>query len=424
MTKSYKSKKTNTLIKIGIITSLLILIPFQGNAQIFEKLTKKTEKKLEREVEDRTQKQIDDQIEKGLDKAEGEVEGTSKKENESKNTSDVGIEKDLENQDSEATKDALLTWSKFDFISGDIVIFEDVPSDSEENGEFPSRWDLESGSVEKAEIDGVIAITFLNKGTIVPYLEHSQDDYLSEKFTIEFDVYFKSVNSDKYWIYLWDKINQNKNDNSYFIIHRNQLNMFHSTMMYPGTTKSNWGEKSAWRHVSIAFTKGKIKAYLDDTQLINIPHYKANPSGITIEAETHISDFQCIKNIQIAKGGVKYYDRVLSEGKIIVNGIKFDINKATLKPESMGAINKIFKLMKKNTELNFSVEGHTDSDGETKYNQTLSVERVKTVMNILMDLGINSSRLTFAGFGESFPLESNATAEGRANNRRVEFVKF
>ncbi len=74
-----------------------------------------------------------------------------------------------------------------------------------------------------------------------------------------------------------------------------------------------------------------------------------------------------LKNVRIAKGGVKYYDRMMQDGKIIVNGIRFDVNKSTLKPESMGAINEIYTLMKDNPGLKFSVEGHTDSQGDDAF---------------------------------------------------------
>ncbi len=130
------------------------------------------------------------------------------------------------------------------------------------------------------------------------------------------------------------------------------------------------------------------------------------------------------KNFRIAKGGVKYYDRVLSDGKIIVNGIRFDVNKATIKPESNGAINEIFELMQKQPTLNFSVEGHTDSDGDEALNQSLSESRARAVMERLIDMGIPANRLKSAGWGESKPIGENTTAEGKANNRRVEFVKF
>lgn len=207
------------------------------------------------------------------------------------------------------------------------------------------------------------------------------------------------------------------------VVYVNGIEFLSTDKRYPGTEKYNWGQNpvGGWKHISIAFTKGKFKAYMDDTRLINIPHLEEDPWGITVEAE---EGNMFIKNIRIAKGGVKYYDRVLNDGKIIVNGIKFDINKATLKPESMGPINKIYKLMEKNPDINFSVEGHTDSDGDEATNQTLSEQRAKSVMERLIKLGISADRLSYKGFGESKPLDNNSTPEGKANNRRVEFVKM
>jgi outer membrane protein OmpA-like peptidoglycan-associated protein len=162
---------------------------------------------------------------------------------------------------------------------------------------------------------------------------------------------------------------------------------------------------------------------MDDTRLINIPHLEGNPMGITIQGE-NADEMMYLRNVRIAKGGVKYYDRVLSDGKIIVNGIRFDVNKATIKPQSNGAINKIFKLMQKQPDLRFSVEGHTDSDGDEAANLKLSKARGKAVMDKLISMGIAADRLKYDGFGESKPIADNGTAEGKANNRRVEFVKF
>lgn len=183
-------------------------------------------------------------------------------------------------------------------------------------------------------------------------------------------------------------------------------------------------EKS-WMHVSIAYTNGKMKAYINETRLINIPNLGFNPTGITIRA-LHAGDesHYFIKNIRIAEGGVSYYDRFLQDGKIVANGIRFDVNKATLKPESMGIINEIAALMKQHPEIKFSIEGHTDSDGDDAFNQTLSEQRAATVEAALKKLGIASERLSSKGWGESKPIDNNSTPEGKANNRRVEFVKI
>ncbi len=318
-------------------------------------------------------------------------------------------------------------WAKFDFVPGDEVIFEDGPDIMEENGEFPSRWDLKGGVVEIANMNSQNVIMF-RKGSysdgIVPYLKNSNEDYLPDVFTIEFDCFFGTGYSGRYFVSFYDRKNQ-KYSCEQLDINVNAMELGDSEQKYPGEERGNNDETGGWRHISIAYTKGKMKCYMDDTRLINIPHFEGNPTGLTLAAEVYSNDEtkKFVKNVRIAKGGVKYYDRVLSEGKIICNGIRFDINKATIKPESMGAINKIYELMKKQPDIKFSVEGHTDTDGDDARNQTLSEQRAKAVMERLIEMGISADRLSSKGFGESKPIAGNDTPEGKANNRRVEFVK-
>jgi outer membrane protein OmpA-like peptidoglycan-associated protein len=321
-------------------------------------------------------------------------------------------------------------WAKFDFVPGDEVIFEDGPSADEENGEFPSRWDLIAGQVEIANLNGENVMMFLDGGQIIPYLKNSNEDYLPEVFTIEFDFY-RPKDGNRVSIYLTDQKNQRGtgiyNDAQEFEITPIRIDAPGGITAEHSDRDYKYCEEGCWTHVSLAYTKGKLKVYLDDTRLINIPHYEFNPTGFTFYpyfADAGENKAFYAKNFRIAKGGVKYYDRVLSDGKIIVNGIRFDVNKATIKPESNGAINEIFQLMQKQPELNFSVEGHTDSDGDDALNQTLSEKRAKAVMDRLVSMGISASRLKSAGWGESKPIGENGTAEGKANNRRVEFVTF
>ncbi len=321
-------------------------------------------------------------------------------------------------------------WSKFDFVPGDEVIFEDGPAADEENGEFPSRWDLIAGQVEIANLNGENVMMFLDGGQIIPYLKSSNEDYLPEVFTVEFDFY-RPKDGNRVTIYLTDQKNQRGtgiyNDVQEFEITPIRIDAPGGITAEHSGRDYKYCEEGCWTHVSLAYTKGKLKVYLDDTRLINIPHYEFNPTGFTFYpyfADAGENKAFYAKNFRIAKGGVKYYNRVLSDGKIIVNGIRFDVNKATIKPESNGAINEIFQLMQKQNDLNFSVEGHTDSDGDEALNQTLSEARAKAVKERLISLGISANRLKSAGWGESKPIGENGTAEGKANNRRVEFVKF
>ena len=421
---------------------ILFYVPFNAT---YSQVDVDVEGKVVNEADNRANSKTDQAIDKGFDAIEdgiGSLFGKKKKKNKGEkkpevkeNTKSTGSSSAQENKSGEKsneevieeTKDIspVVNWSKYDFVPGDEIIFEDGPAQDEENGEFPSRWDLYKGSAEIGEMDGEPVIMFLDGGgSIIPYLKNSNEDYLPQVFTMEFDAYFEpGGHFHRYWVTFQDNKNQwNEGLNEQMEVYVNGIEFLTTNKRYPGTEKYNWSNNpvGGWKHISVAYTKGKFKAYMDDTRLINIPHLEGNPWGITIKAE---NANMFIKNVRIAKGGVKYYDRVLSDGKIIVNGIRFDVNKATIKPESMGAINKINKILNDHPDLKFSVEGHTDGDGDEAANQSLSEARAKAVMDKLISMGISSDRLSSKGFGESKPLYPNTTPEGKANNRRVEFVK-
>ncbi|MDD3991950.1 MAG: OmpA family protein [Desulfobacterales bacterium] len=105
----------------------------------------------------------------------------------------------------------------------------------------------------------------------------------------------------------------------------------------------------------------------------------------------------------------------------VFNDIKFDFDKATLRPESYSVVDGIYEALRDNPELAVEIQGHTCAIGTDAYNMGLSQRRANTVLNYLQNKGIDSSRLSAKGFGESQPIDSNKTKEGRANNRRVEF---
>lgn len=389
-------------------------------------------KKLNKQADTRANKNTDNALDKGFDKMEDGLKGAFKKKDD-KGTDDgknedVSTAGNSENQ-ANANKQAAgvngsknnslsLTWNKYDFVPGDQVIFEDNLA-GEENGEFPSRWDLNDGTVEMAVLDGENVIMFREYGsTIVPYIKDSKSDYLPDIFTVEFDAF---IPHDYIAIALFDKKNQSApGGGNYLYIRGSGMELNPAKSVLPnGQNLIN-----RWIHVALAYTSGKTKAYINETRLINIPRLSFDPTGISIMA-THAGDksHYYIKNIRIAKGGVKYYDRFLQDGKIVSNGIRFDVGKATLRPESMGVLNEIHKMLEEHPDVKVSIEGHTDSDGDFDLNQNLSQNRAKTVMNQLVSMGIDSGRVTSKGFGESKPVAPNDTPEGKAENRRVEFVK-
>lgn len=373
------------LLRLYVLLTIFLLTPQVSNGQILKKLSNKAKEKIEQEAENRSERRVNKKIDEEFDKAEDAIDGQEKEESTTKGSKSNGNQNDSSENGNinviQKPKESNVVWSKFDFIPGDEIIFEDGPSNDEENGEFPSRWDLYKGSAEIASVNGENIIMFIDKGgEIVPYLKNSDQDYLPEVFTIEFDVWFEKGNTtaNRFLISFRDEKNQwNKGLGGNFTVYPNGIEFEETDKSYPGTEKLGWSNEPVgkWRHIAIAYTKGKFKAYMDDTRLINIPHLEGNPWGFTIQSQ---KGNQYLRNFRIAKGGVKYYDHVLSDGKIVVNGIKFDTNKATLKAEIMGPINEIYKLMVDNPTVNFSIEGHTDSDGADDTNMTLSKERGET----------------------------------------------
>ena len=101
-----------------------------------------------------------------------------------------------------------LTWAKYDFVPGEKIFFEDN-QEGEENGEFPSRWDIQSGNVENAKLGNDKVIMFRADSYIMPYLDNPEQDYLPDIFTLEFDCYFSlEENYQDYFVYFYDKKNQ------------------------------------------------------------------------------------------------------------------------------------------------------------------------------------------------------------------------
>ncbi|MEW6193593.1 MAG: OmpA family protein [Bacteroidota bacterium] len=391
--------------------------------KLIKKTKEKTEEKVEKKIEDKIDKATDEALEGGKEKPEAEKKQveTATEKNEPKTSTEQNSDKQ-----SQAPK---VEWKKYDFVPGSEIIFEDNLVD-ETNGEFPSRWDLLDGNFEIAELNGEKVISIrgemnMYRQGIVPYLKNRKEDYLPDAFTLEFDAYYSNEASyPRYFVTLFDRKNQASIGPKYLRINYGFAEYGEIGGSIPGLSDVHNTTKPAWRHIAISFNKRALKVYLDETRVLNIPNFEENPSGITLSAEAGSEMNYFIKNIRLAKGAVPLYDKFLTDGKIVTTGIKFDVNKATIKPESMGVINGIVKILNDHPELKFSVEGHTDSDGDDAFNQKLSEARAQSVMNKLIELGIDGSRLTSKGWGESKPVSDNSTPEAKANNRRVEFVKI
>ncbi len=398
---------------LGLIISCLVLFTYDSPGQINWK------KKL--------QKQADKTVDKGIEEAEKEAYGKEKKTSykvdgkEQQAASDAEVPAD-ENVGLSQEEEQLRAYSKYNFVPGDVVIFEDNLM-GEENGEFPSKWDLKEGNVEIAKYgnDYVINFPTTSWATIVPLMSET-GDYLPEKFTIEFDAYFSEFCT-KYRILFYDMVNQQRTQGFPDV----SISPEHVYVDGYGSANIETPRDAYpfWQRIAISFNIRSLKVYFGEQRTTNIPNLKAEPTGITIKSgQCHAGTQAMIKNIRIAKGSTKLYDRVGTDGKFVTNGIRFDVGKASIRPESMGVINQIYKMMEEYPELKFSVEGHTDSDGNEESNLILSAERASSVVAKLSAMGIAADRFESKGFGEGNPIDANNTPEGKANNRRVEFIKI
>ena len=108
--------------------------------------------------------------------------------------------------------------------------------------------------------------------------------------------------------------------------------------------------------------------------------------------------------------------------KIVLRGVNFDFDKSNIRPDAEPILEEAAKTLKDESQLTVSVNGYTDGIGTAEYNQRLSERRADSVKNYLEKLGVAGGRLTAKGFGKSNPVATNDTAEGRAQNRRVELI--
>lgn len=333
-----------------------------------------------------------------------------------------------------------MEWAKSDFVAGDEIFFEDNLA-GEQLGEFPSHWDIIEGNAEVVRIDGENAIMLLDDARLVPFME-DQQRFLPDVFTLEFDFYLHPWNEDfeesgeypysDYMLFLFNDRNGEFDRTDMEVLEFNMDTKGKSILCYYHSPSYDRRDASVedidfqyggWSHFALSFNKRALKIYLNGKRIVNVPNMVV-PQRLVLGQGWGLPNTTYIKNIRLAKGAVPLYDRMMQDGKFISYGITFDVGKSIIKPESAGELNRIVQLMQENPSLRFSVEGHTDATGSAPTNQKLSEARAEAVVSRLVEMGIDRSRLISKGLGQNNPIADNASAEGRAKNRRVEFVKL
>ena len=127
--------------------------------------------------------------------------------------------------------------------------------------------------------------------------------------------------------------------------------------------------------------------------------------------------------VRIAESVPDISQVLMSTGKYVSHAIQFDTGRDQLRPESLNVIKELAQALQSQSALKLRIEGHTDSVGDAAKNPDLSKRRAASVKAALAKLGISADRWTTGGFGQTKPLAPNDTPQGRAENRRGEFVK-
>ena len=191
-------------------------------------------------------------------------------------------------------------------------------------------------------------------------------------------------------------------------------------------TKSPW--KSDPVHIAVTRQGARVRVYLNQEKMWDVPRAllptaKYNAIVFFIpNVDAGLEYF--VSNVRLAVGAPDTRNKLLTQGKWVTNGILFDVNSDRIRGESYGTLKEVAGVLTENADLKVQIVGHTDSDGEAAANLDLSRRRAASVKTALVGrIQDRRGRMDTDGKGETEPADKANTPAGKANNRRVEFIK-
>lgn len=339
-----------------------------------------------------------------------------------------------------ASQVSLQTYSKYDFIPGEkIVFYDDFSQDNV--GDFPALWNTNgSGEVVTTNLYPGHWLKFDTRNALWtdPLLK------LPENYTIEFDVIPTRGENGRMQGYIfrlmqainakaWDAGSVPGKAGLKFTIEytgRPTYATYINGEEGRGLNLSGYINEQQYKQladqkyrISLWVQKGRVRLYQNENKLIDLPKAFPLPS-VKLDRIRFEYGSAMISNVRIAAGAPDIRNKLMTEGKIVSYGIYFDVNKDVVKAESYGSLKEIAAILSENADVKIRIVGHTDADGADATNLDLSKRRAAAVKNELVKtFGIDASRMTTDGKGEAQPVAANDNPSNKALNRRVEFIK-
>jgi len=324
-----------------------------------------------------------------------------------------------------------LTAVKIDFIPGEKTVFYDDFSDMASD-EPPPHWKVRDGNVELRTGSGIRQLT-----TVCPArLSLSSDSFVFPKnFTVEIEAVFTDQQPEMNF-FAWPKgVDGGETPSWHILLDADEVSMTGPTTEKIGSFRFN--PRAVNRPVKIALwvQDGRVRGYVDgerfaDVNQMFMPANMKTPDHWTLRERCDRpgnppgSSWMGLRSIRVAESAPDFSAALSSTGKYVTHGILFDTDSDRLKPESAPVLKAVLRALEKNPNLKLEIDGYTDSTGDAAHNQDLSKRRAEAIRSVLVsEFAVDASRLTANGFGAAKPVASNDTPEGRAQNRRVEFVK-